>query len=211
MEKVDRILNEHGVRYFIVAGTLLGAVRHQAIIPWDDDIDIGIMESDLEKFNAIDFESYGLKAKGVERNNIGKIFYLNRLDSGAKMKSVFIDIFVFEKKDDRYMYAYTYAQNSWPNEYFLAGTVTSDTSDTSGTNDQGVDELYPLKRYKFGNVWVNGPNKYLPYCERSWGANWQVPKFKSLKTLLYPIESFQRMFVKPKTPIIRDFNDSSTY
>jgi lipopolysaccharide cholinephosphotransferase len=49
----DRICREHGLRYWLEAGTLLGAVRHGGFIPWDDDLDVAMPRPDFERYRAV--------------------------------------------------------------------------------------------------------------------------------------------------------------
>ncbi|MCQ2468646.1 MAG: LicD family protein [Ruminococcus sp.] len=48
--EIDRVCKAANLKYFIYAGTLLGAVRHNGFIPWDDDIDIVMMRKDYNRF-----------------------------------------------------------------------------------------------------------------------------------------------------------------
>lgn len=48
--EVDRVCQKHGIRYFLHGGTLLGAIRHQDFIPWDDDVDLAFPRRDYERF-----------------------------------------------------------------------------------------------------------------------------------------------------------------
>lgn len=58
MKRFHEICEQHNLYYVIFGGTMLGAVRHQAMVPWDDDIDVCMPRGDYEKFLRIVNEKY---------------------------------------------------------------------------------------------------------------------------------------------------------
>lgn len=53
LEYFDRVCRENGVKYSLTGGTLLGAVRHGGIIPWDDDVDVFLTRPEFEKLASV--------------------------------------------------------------------------------------------------------------------------------------------------------------
>lgn len=108
--KFDRMCKENNLRYFITAGTLLGAVRHKGFIPWDDDIDVVMLRKDFKKLNGVCKKALpeGLFLQD-KKNDKGYPFHFDkiRLDNtevidpfleGVNMhKGIYIDVFPVDK------------------------------------------------------------------------------------------------------------------
>ena len=52
----DRVCRMHDIKYVMIGGTLLGAIRHKGYIPWDDDADVAMLREEYEKFRRVSHE-----------------------------------------------------------------------------------------------------------------------------------------------------------
>lgn len=54
---IDSLCEKHGIKYYLMGGSALGALRHSGFIPWDDDLDIFMYPEDYQKFKTVFFNS----------------------------------------------------------------------------------------------------------------------------------------------------------
>lgn len=135
------VFQKYKVTYWATAGTLLGAMRHNGFIPWDDDMDFSLNVKELPKLKQINDE---LDACEITfHNGVWKFRKKNQI-------TPFIDLFPVGVINNRYEYCSpfddggkcTYGlSKTWPKEYI------------------NEDELFPLRMVKFEDTEVPVPNK----------------------------------------------------
>ena len=110
LSEVDRVCKKHGIRYFVTGGTAVGAYFWQKILPWDDDVDVGMMRPDYERFAAIAQEEMGdrffLQTPDTEPHS--PFFFMKVRMNGSRFseatfkhikmhQGIYVDIFPFDK------------------------------------------------------------------------------------------------------------------
>tara|TARA_B110000208_G_C11761108_1_gene426939 strand:- start:1005 stop:1766 length:762 start_codon:yes stop_codon:yes gene_type:complete len=200
---IDNVFIKNKIDYWIDGGTLLGAVRHEGIIPWDDDIDIDILEKDVSKFkkiiNKINEYGYGIYEqfwgykiyplveiggtpikKNQWKDHVSKFrnLGLNRAEMYKEASKT------YNKSKNQTFYEYTY-----PNiDVFVLKSYGNKVCYNSRNHPEfpkdwqichfNNEDLFPLKRYKFGSYKVNGPYNPNVYLNLIYGNDWNTHAYQ---------------------------------
>ena len=164
MQHMHDYLEVRRIPYFIDGGTLLGAQRHNDIIPHDDDIDIGIMQENAAKFLA-DIEEFRQHyiTVGEERihidflimPNLIKIFFPNQWMkiNNKIIGTPTLDVFIWKRKGDMIVLRDKSHRAEFRNCFYKKS------------------EMYPQRLYKLGQIYVYGPRDGIPYLYRYYGTD----------------------------------------
>ena len=151
---VTCFLDSHEIQYWIDGGTLLGSVRHQGQIPWDDDIDIGVMTDDYFRLTTL-----LLDAPFITEIHPGmmKIFVPNKwlLLEERTIGTPTLDIFPWIKEGSRYQLAFGQHQRKWDNCY------------------HEEEDFFPLQKVSFDGQLISQASNPFPYLHRMY-PGWDV-------------------------------------
>ena len=163
---LDHICSSENIAYWMTAGTLIGALRHGGMIPWDSDIDVAMTEEDYARFVAV-----------AERLP-DDIFFQNqdtdphyRHDIMAKLRDRHSSYFEWQWKNPK-----DRAQNGLQVDLIFyrenqAGQLVNPFRQTAYERD----EIFPLERVEFEGAMLLVPKNPAHYIARRYGDFMQLP------------------------------------
>lgn len=197
VQVIDQICVKHDIPYFLNGGSALGAVRHQGFIPWDDDLDIGMMLSDYKRFiealkqdlpddycfQCFDtHKEYNVLIPGMKIRK--KNTYLEEVNSLLKNRckdsdGIFIDVFVYD-----------YCTcNKWVDlPYRLACQIMMPILillDNIGINPVGLKKFFMRIARKYGEI--NQNSEYIGF-DLTWTFKSPFHPFVFKKEDIYPVQ-----------------------
>lgn len=171
-KEIHVICQDHGIKYFMLGGTFLGAIRHKGFIPWDDDIDFGMTIPEYKKFievvKTMDHPWLDFDIPSVENVEYNKAFIkvydrnttlLEEQRQKIDARGVFVDIFPVGYAGNTYEDAVSY----WNSFQFLRALLDRKKY-TLHTGFHPKDMLLRILSHMFTRRYLM--NRMLSYIER---------------------------------------------
>lgn len=215
---IKSICDKYDIDYMLSGGTLLGAVRHNGFIPWDDDIDIMMTRHEYDRFRKVFNNTFTDKYVLAEPLSDPKYFckmpkiykkgttYVEIPNAGINAYDmIFIDIFIIENIPNSKIiqwvkskiYNFAYKGSSVCIDYLYPSPIIMEKS----LQNQEVNEYYKFRR-KIGCLFshVGGINFYLRICEKFAQTNRRtrfmgVPSAISYEREILPSDIFVELTV----------------
>jgi len=160
------ICTKHNIKnWWVVAGTLIGTVRHAGWIPWDGDVDLAMMEEDYNKFKKVVqkelpkgmwYQSPATDSlytvKGMHKLRDLNSCYLHKNRTWKWQSGLQIDIFIYKEIK-------RHGRNYIKPDHLMHDIKT-----------YASDLVLPPRQMKFEGIDVNVPNKVQKYCKKNFGS-----------------------------------------
>ena len=162
LKELDRICKKYNLKYWCTGGTLIGILRHKGWVPWDGDIDIGMLKDDHDILESVIQKELPKNMwfqnkktdKRFKNPGLSKIRDINSHYKYAKWATnrdlymgLQLDIFTFVKKEN----------------------ILKPIFPCNDVKNIDYNMIFPLKEKIFDNIKVYIPNDFINYSKKAWG------------------------------------------